>query len=108
MLKDCVRKAAIIHLMRKEMPGISKEEMAEIYDSIVERIIAGILAGDRIEIRGFGILYTQAFKGYQGRNPRNGQDVKVPPKRKLRFKVGQDLIEKVDRMSRFYIKEEVI
>jgi integration host factor subunit beta len=51
---------------------------------------------DRIEIRGFGSFVNRSYESYQGRNPKTGQVVQVPPKRVPFFKVGKELKEMVD------------
>jgi len=52
--------------------------------------------GHRSEIRGFGSFSIRAYKQYQGRNPRTGEAVAVPPKRLAFFKVGKELRERVN------------
>ena len=54
---------------------------------------------DRIEIRGFGSFVNRNYGSYQGRNPKTGQVVQVPPKRVPFFKVGKELKEMVDYHS---------
>ena len=54
---------------------------------------------DRIEIRGFGSFVNRSYGSYQGRNPKTGQVVQVPPKRVPFFKVGKELKEMVDYMK---------
>lgn len=45
--------------------------------------MAGCLAdGDRVEVRGFGTLIPGQYPGHIGRNPKTGEAIKVPPKRK--------------------------
>jgi integration host factor subunit beta len=54
---------------------------------------------DRIEIRGFGSFVNRSYASYQGRNPKTGQIVEVPPKRVPFFKVGKELREMVDEST---------
>ncbi len=51
--------------------------------------------GERIEIRGFGSFVNRGYSSYQGRNPKTGELVTVPPKRVPFFKVGKELKEMV-------------
>ena len=60
---------------------------------------------DRIEIRGFGSFVNRSYGSYQGRNPKTGQVVQVPPKRVPFFKVGKDLKEMVDYSAAMAAKE---
>lgn len=52
---------------------------------------------DRVEIRGFGSFVNRSYGSYQGRNPKTGEVVQVPPKRVPFFKVGKELKEMVDK-----------
>ena len=62
-----------------------------IFDSMADTLVAG----DRIEIRGFGSFVVKDYDGYTGRNPNTGLDVTVKPKKLPFFKVGKDLKERV-------------
>jgi integration host factor subunit beta len=52
--------------------------------------------GETIELRGFGTFSVRSYRGYEGRNPRNGEPVQVKAKRLAFFKVGKDLRERVN------------
>jgi integration host factor subunit beta len=44
-----------------------------------------------VELRGFGSFRLRDRKARQGRNPRSGQSIHVPPKRVVYFKLGKEL-----------------
>ena len=51
-----------------------------------------LIEGNRIEVRGFGVLDTKATKPKPAaRNPRTGEIVYVPARRKTHFKPGKEL-----------------
>ena len=52
--------------------------------------------GDRVEIRGLCSFYVKEYKAYTGRNPRNGETVRVESKKLPFFKVGHELKKRVD------------
>jgi len=54
---------------------------------------------DRIEIRGFGSFKVKSYQGYQGRNPRTGDSIRVKNKKLPFFKVGKELKERVNKGS---------
>ena len=57
-----------------------------------------LIKGNRIEIRGFGVLEVRDQKAKpSARNPRTGEIVYVPPRRKTHFKPGKDLKEALHR-----------
>ncbi len=63
----------------------------EIFDSMSDTLIAG----GRIEIRGFGCFEIREYEGYTGRNPKTGLEVSVSPKKTPFFKVGKGLKERI-------------
>jgi len=52
--------------------------------------------GDRIEIRGFGSFQVKVREAREGRNPKTGEEVKIPAKRTPFFKVGKELKERIE------------
>ena len=63
----------------------------ELFDSMADTLIAG----GRIEIRGFGCFEIREYEGYTGRNPKTGLEVSVSPKKTPFFKVGKGLKERI-------------
>jgi DNA-binding protein HU-beta len=47
--------------------------------------------GERIELRGFGVFNIKPRKTGIGRNPRTGEEVRIPPGKAVRFKPGKEL-----------------
>ena len=88
-------KADLIDLIaeRTKLPhGRAELLICQMFDSMVD----ALRKGEGIEIRGFGSFSIRAYKEYQGRNPRTGEAVAVPPKRLAFFKVGKELRERVN------------
>ena len=63
-----------------------------------------LIAGSRIEIRGFGSFEIRAYEGHTGRNPKTGKEVVVKSKKLPFFKVGKDLKERVNDQSDLWQK----
>jgi DNA-binding protein HU-beta len=82
---------------------------ADIVDQIVERLVVAhpkaatsvetviaslrdaLMAGDRIELRGFGVFEVRKRKVGIGRNPKTRVEVAIPPGNSIRFKPGKKL-----------------
>ena len=63
-------------------------------DSLFESMRETLIEGNRIEIRGFGVLEVKNTKPKPAaRNPRTGEVVYVPARRKTHFKPGKQLKE---------------
>ncbi len=64
--------------------------------AILDALADALDNGRRVEIRGFGSFSVSHRAPRQGRNPRSGETVAVPPKRVPHFKPGKALREAVD------------
>jgi len=62
---------------------------------ILDAMSTTLSRGGRIEIRGFGSFGLNYRPPRQGRNPKNGDKVKVPAKYAPHFKAGKELRERV-------------
>ena len=62
---------------------------------ILDAMSTTLSRGGRIEIRGFGSFGLNYRPPRQGRNPKNGDKVKVPAKYVPHFKAGKELRERV-------------
>ena len=68
-----------------------------VVDTIFEEMKQDLVNGERIEIRGFGSFSIREYDGYEGRNPKTGEKVKVAPKRLPFFKVGKELRDRINQ-----------
>lgn len=74
--------------------GLKKTETYPIIDALFEVMRDHMVEGNRIEIRGFGALEIKDTRPKTAaRNPRTGDTIVVPARRKARFKPGKILKE---------------
>lgn len=85
-----------VHAEQGRSSGIPPEDTTQAINLILGFLSDCLAGGQRVEIRGFGTLYTKIIPGKIGRNPRTGESVDVPPKVFPRFKAGKELREMVD------------
>jgi len=87
------RSELIEQLAQNKLISIRAAEwvIQEIFDSMTDTLIAG----GRIEIRGFGSFEIREYEGHTGRNPKTGMEVSVGPKKLPFFKVGKELKERI-------------
>ena len=72
-----------------EQLGVKKQLAYEVVDTLFKAMRESLIAGDRIEIRGFGVLGVKNTKPKPAaRNPRTGEIVYVPDRKKSYFKAG--------------------
>jgi integration host factor subunit beta len=78
-----------------EQKGISVDTADAIVHEIFDSMANTLIAGDRIEIRGFGSFENREYVARTGRNPKTGIEVTVAPKKRPFFKVGKELKERI-------------
>ncbi len=75
---------------------LSLKKAEEIVNNVFGDMQYALIKGERVEIRGFGSFKVKNYDGYQGRNPKTGEIIKVENKKLPFFKVGKELKERVD------------
>ena len=89
-------KSELIQKLADQTPSIPRKDMELVVNVIFDSMRDALVAGERIEIRGFGSFSVKQRDAREGRNPKTGEIVKVEPKRVPFFKVGKELRERVD------------
>jgi integration host factor subunit beta len=74
---------------------LGKKDADLLVNTFLESIIESLRTGEGIELRGFGSFRLRDRKARQGRNPRSGESIEVPPKRVVYFKLGKELRSKL-------------
>ncbi len=74
-----------------ERTGLPRTKAEAAVDTIFESLKRALAAGERIELRGFGVFNIKPRKTGIGRNPRTGTEVTITPGRAVRFKPGKEL-----------------
>jgi integration host factor subunit beta len=92
-----VNKSELIEQLA-ETSGINVMQAEEVVNLIYRKMRDTMVNGGRIEIRGFGSFVVKSYGAYQGRNPKTGDKIDVPPKKLPFFKVGKELKERIDNI----------
>jgi integration host factor subunit beta len=79
-----------------ERADITLAKAEEIVDLFFDAVTETLCNGHRVEIRGFGAFTVREYKAYEGRNPKTGEKITVPPKRLPFWKTGMELKQRVD------------
>lgn len=80
-----------------EQLGITQNEVSDVVQTTLETITEALSAGDRLEIRNFGVFEVKVRDARLGRNPRTGESVPIAEKRIPIFKPGKALKEWVEK-----------
>jgi integration host factor beta subunit len=93
-------KSDLIERVAAKVPHISRKDTELVVNTVFESMTAALRSSDRIEIRGFGSFQVKIREAREGRNPKTGDEVKIPAKRTPFFKVGKELKERIERARR--------
>jgi nucleoid DNA-binding protein len=89
-LENALIKQDIVHRVI-ERTGLPRNKAEAAVDTIFESLKKALAAGERIELRGFGVFNVRPRKTGIGRNPRTGAEVTITPGKAVRFKPGKEL-----------------
>ncbi|MBS0349323.1 MAG: HU family DNA-binding protein [Proteobacteria bacterium] len=77
------------------MPHVESDRVEQSVLTILRSMAQSLTDGGRIEIRDFGSFAPHRRDARNGRNPKTGDAVNIPPKVVVRFKAGKALRERV-------------
>lgn len=77
--KDLIDKVA-------EEFGIRKKDAEAVVKFLFKEIIEALKRGERVSIQGFGVFDLKEQKGRKIRNPRTGELIEVPRRKKVYFR----------------------
>ena len=80
----------------KDSNHLSKSEAETVITLFFDKMADALAQGERVEIRGLCSFFVKKYSGYNGRNPKTGEKVKIKPKKLPFFKAGKELKERVD------------
>jgi len=79
---------------------LKQVDVAKIVQSTLDQITAALVAGERIELRDFGVFEIQQRQARVGRNPRvSGSEFQIPARSVVKFKAGKRMREETARHS---------
>ena len=78
-----------------EETDLSRAKAAEVVDAVLAQIAEGLKSSE-VRLIGFGNFVTSHRKAGIGRNPRTGEEIKIPASVSVRFKPGKALKDAVN------------
>jgi integration host factor subunit beta len=78
--------------------GIPRMTVTKIVQMIFDGITEILVEEGNIELRNFGVFKAKERKARKARNPRTGETVMVPARRKVTFKPGREMLKRVGEM----------
>jgi integration host factor subunit alpha len=76
--------------------GLSRNESAELVESVLEHVSDALVRGETVKISSFGTFSVRDKSARVGRNPKTGEEVPIAPRRVLTFRPSHIMKERVD------------
>ena len=89
-----VTRADLIEAVYQEV-GLSRNESADLVETVLDEIAANLTNGDNVKISSFGSFIVRDKGGRIGRNPKTGEEIPIEPRRVLVFRPSQVLKDRV-------------
>ncbi len=75
--------------------GLSRNESAQLVESILLHISDALVRGEQVKISSFGTFSVREKTARVGRNPKTGQEVPIHPRRVLTFRPSHLMKDRV-------------
>tara|TARA_B100001057_G_C22815280_1_gene937135 strand:- start:676 stop:987 length:312 start_codon:yes stop_codon:yes gene_type:complete len=85
--------------------GLSRNESANLVDSVFSEILASLTNGDDVKISSFGTFVVRQKKERIGRNPKTGEEVPITARSVVTFRASNVLKSKVNTKNKIIITE---
>ena len=76
---------------------LSKSKAKEAIDTLLEAIKKSVKAGKPVQLVGFGTWKRASRKARTGRNPQTGKEIKIAARKVVRFVVGKEFKDLVNK-----------
>ena len=92
--KDTYNRSDIEASLKKEFPNLTKSQISEAIDSILESIVEAIALDEKVEIRGFGTFSKKFIRPRKFVNPKTKKISYLGETATMHFKPSNKLIKK--------------
>ena len=91
-------KPRIIKELKIKNSNINNKDLEKIFELFLQEIIDSLLNKKSIEIRSLGTFFIKEIKEKkQARNPKTGEILYVPKRKKIRFRASKRLKELINK-----------
>ncbi len=78
-----------------ERAGLTKKDTERAINAAIETIIEALVAGEKVQLVGFGAFEVKKRAARLGRNPKTKESIEIPPSQVPVFKPGKMLKEAI-------------
>lgn len=74
-----------------ERSGLTKKDAEKALNAAIDAITAALVAGDKVQVSGFGIFEVKEREARMGRNPHTGEAMEIAASKVPSFKASKTL-----------------
>ena len=74
-----------------ERAGMTKKDAEKALNAALDAITAALVAGDKVQVSGFGIFEVKEREARTGRNPQTGEPMEIAASRVPTFKASKTM-----------------
>ena len=80
-----------------EKSEMAKKDVEKVVNAMFESVEDALAKGDKVQVVGFGTFEVRERAARTGRNPRTGEEIKIPASKVPAFKAGKVLKDAVNK-----------
>ena len=89
-------KSKLLKQLSDNYPNFLKKDLEKSLNVVLNEIKLALYKGENVELRNFGTWSINSQKARLSRNPKTGEKVKTPEKKRIRFKMSKKLFKKIN------------
>ena len=89
-------KSDILKKLELKQKNLSENDIEQVFNIFIKKIINALNEGKNVELRGFGTLKKKINKAKEVRNPKTNEKIFKKENFKLHFKIGKILHNKLN------------
>jgi integration host factor subunit alpha len=96
MATDTITRAQLSEAVYQEV-GLSRNESAQLVESVLKEMADALTRGDTVKISSFGSFFVRKKGQRVGRNPKTGKEVPIHPRKVLVFRASHVLKNRINQ-----------
>lgn len=93
--KKTMNKTELIEVVAQKA-DLSKKAADAAVNAVIAAIEEALVAGEKVQLIGFGTIEVKAKAARTGRNPSTGAEISIPASKQVKFSAGKTLKDKVN------------
>ena len=92
-----ITRAKLRETVYSKLPQLSRSQIAELVDLVLEEISTSLIRGEKVNLRGFGLFKIRHKKERMGRNPKNLAPAVITSRRVVSFYPSPRLTAQINK-----------